>query len=1669
MRYVFFFLWCAILNNFVRCQESATNFYKFIDSIASSTYISEESGSTEYDAKRAIQNNPSYWCSSGNHIKDEEITWTGYLNTKGFINGVKISWEYSPEFVSISVSSDGENYNNVIPYKRISDNQASFDEIYFFKKLEEVISVRIGLKNAIHKYFGIREVRVLGAGNPYFLLLSGITSEDEMCLQVEEGLINNDNTPVILDSCINALASGDGRELWKSNSNNQIISAFSDPPKCLSVINLDDLEKNKLILYDCLTALEDGDGKSNWVFESNSQIRLQRSGEPLCISQKNIYSNKPGISDILLNMDVSVEASSLLDDDHNAENTIDNNLNSFWASTTFSNNYEHLVNFLVDLNTLVDISRIKIYWEYPPLHYSINVSSDGHNFKNVIENLANPSFITLDTLKNIETRFIKISMIKTHPIHGEMGDQFLYGIRSIEVQANNLETVLNFCRDAANSDDSRDKYFIEYITEFNEELTNKLINMEEDVSKSVNSISNNLTKLEELLPNIENCLEEKKSYDEKLTISNEKANTLNDKLSSIVSIDLMHDKDLIRLGMVPGDSFSYPANDCSVIKNLEEIPQSGFYWIKPKCAPEVLRVYCDMESSTSIYILNKKMANQVDSGGGSTDSVNPKIVNSVDDIKRYCAEVGLEPLILKSESQLNSLIVSLKRMGYTLNGKINIPLAYDYSCDHDNCSGKFHDLLNGNIDLSSIIYSRTSESPDSSKNRQTAGISYDDGSFKFFNLKTSDISSIVCSTNLTENDATLQYLSINCETTAMESDFNAILNTNVVVFCPIGCDSEKYEHVPVYGSKGVYSDNSSICRAAIHSGVITNKGGLVNVTIETELDHYEGTTSNNIESISLDKDASQLHDIIISGEKENVKQKSTLFYHRSIRIGNLTKDCPLDLYQYKQTAFLEKRNMTTSTMSSSKELKYNAENEVGGEEDSNIEGAKFHEIIDELFNTIDSIHGVDSSVISIVQNETTRVIEKTKKELKPADILSKKQVEGTMNLYTLTENLALYLYDLSSKYMYDLDKLKERLEELKRVQKVTHNFGTVKLNYKTMNFSSLFHIFDSKIIKNNPSKWGYVDTEILGHKNSIGQLSSISNTEISEGYYATLKGLNFYDFEINVSILSKGTGCFGIVFRAKDDFNFYLFDVCDKEGLKRLSKVENGEVTILKQYEENVYTNNKWDKYQIVTKHANIDIYELDDIGNKVKILSSIDERFLSGTVGLYSQIYGQGTFFDDLEIIPLPCTQISENANNQKYINMLHCSYYKEKYEPSMFSYTIIKDGDYKWGFVKNVDEYGVVDKSDNEKRDYEKRDYEKRDYEKRDYEETDYDRKDYLLCSKLVNKDNNSTNNVNDETYTTIAILKQRKCVTGYLSFVMMFSNNNNNDNYINILFHYEDELNFSGLEITNTTVRFIARKNNELTTLSESIDKDKIANILEPNKWIHINVHFDKLKMGVSISNASHNSPNEVVEEFELSAENVDLDMIHPGSVGFMIHNYNEVKFGSILLSSNVSDTNASFIHVASKEWSTCAKSVHVLNRRASCETILHPNEPKEKHINCIKNFCEECCLHHTEMLDSNEKKNCEKHCKKNDSLATKMQTLFEKFIDKCVSMEVNKEYQKCDKEDSNCRNKVCVLCCKKNDISSHDELKKLPIQQSKEIQEKEIIECQFQCNLEHVVVE
>ncbi|NXP52379.1 VITRN protein, partial [Heliornis fulica] len=74
-----------------------------------------------------------------------------------------------------------------------------------------------------------------------------------------------------------------------------------------------------------------------------------------------------------------------------------------------------------------------------------------------------------------------------------------------------------------------------------------------------------------------------------------------------------------------------------------------------------------------------------------------------------------------------------------------------------------------------------------------------------------------------------------------------IINPEFIAKCPPGCQDVKYR---VYGTD-IYASFSSVCSAAIHSGIIDNTGGKILVQKVAGHSGYRGTFSNGIRSLSL--------------------------------------------------------------------------------------------------------------------------------------------------------------------------------------------------------------------------------------------------------------------------------------------------------------------------------------------------------------------------------------------------------------------------------------------------------------------------------------------------------------------------------------------------------------------------------------------------------------------------------------------------------------------------------------------------------------------------------------------------------------------------------------------------------------------------------------------------
>ncbi|NWX72900.1 VITRN protein, partial [Alca torda] len=118
-----------------------------------------------------------------------------------------------------------------------------------------------------------------------------------------------------------------------------------------------------------------------------------------------------------------------------------------------------------------------------------------------------------------------------------------------------------------------------------------------------------------------------------------------------------------------------------------------------------------------------------------------------------------------------------------------------------------------------------------------------------------------------------------------------IINPEFIAKCPPGCQDVKHR---VYGTD-IYASFSSVCNAAIHSGIIDNTGGKILVQKVAGHSGYRGSFSNGVRSLSLPRWRESF--LVSEGKpRKGVTYPSTLEYSSSkstaVKSGNDNVDVP---------------------------------------------------------------------------------------------------------------------------------------------------------------------------------------------------------------------------------------------------------------------------------------------------------------------------------------------------------------------------------------------------------------------------------------------------------------------------------------------------------------------------------------------------------------------------------------------------------------------------------------------------------------------------------------------------------------------------------------------------------------------------------------------------------
>lgn len=88
-------------------------------------------------------------------------------------------------------------------------------------------------------------------------------------------------------------------------------------------------------------------------------------------------------------------------------------------------------------------------------------------------------------------------------------------------------------------------------------------------------------------------------------------------------------------------------------------------------------------------------------------------------------------------------------------------------------------------------------------------------------------------------------ISMSCETTGADPMFSGPKGSKFTANCPKECTAIPLN---VIGT-AIYTDNSSVCQAAIHFGVLSDAGGEIEIEIEDGKKRYKGSSKNGLNSV----------------------------------------------------------------------------------------------------------------------------------------------------------------------------------------------------------------------------------------------------------------------------------------------------------------------------------------------------------------------------------------------------------------------------------------------------------------------------------------------------------------------------------------------------------------------------------------------------------------------------------------------------------------------------------------------------------------------------------------------------------------------------------------------------------------------------------------------------
>merc|ERR1719253_1559773 len=391
-------------------MTAAVVYALFLAPVASAGLAAAAEGATA-SSTNALSAGSGYWCSAGAHSPGETVTFTAELSSARALEGVRVSWAHAPAEVRVLTSPDGSSFEEAACWQQTGKGDDAYTETFQFSRAHQAKAVAIAMRGPrASGYFGISQVVMESAAAAPTMLVAGVTAGEELCVVVENGSVDQRGALVTAEPCAEAIAAGDGREVFVMTEAGQLATGGAGSGLCAILAGNSASGGGEIELDDCEAAAETGDGRSFWALAPSGQLTL--AGGSYCM----VLAGGAGGNGADVAPTATVAVTATADSAHGAEKLTDGDAASYWQSPPADTLAGGPLSISFELAETARVSSVAIDWQEPAMDFTVQTAEEGGQWATFAEVQGNTLGQTVVRGSSVVAK--KVRVLLTAPVGG---------------------------------------------------------------------------------------------------------------------------------------------------------------------------------------------------------------------------------------------------------------------------------------------------------------------------------------------------------------------------------------------------------------------------------------------------------------------------------------------------------------------------------------------------------------------------------------------------------------------------------------------------------------------------------------------------------------------------------------------------------------------------------------------------------------------------------------------------------------------------------------------------------------------------------------------------------------------------------------------------------------------------------------------------------------------------------------------------------------------------------------------------------------------------------------------------------------------------------------------------------------------------------------------------